>query len=54
MIDHVWRERLVLADRLISPGPGRRLGFGLTCGLVGLRRRVIGAAKAVKELVRRR
>jgi CelD/BcsL family acetyltransferase involved in cellulose biosynthesis len=54
MIDHVWRERLVLADRLISPGPGRRLGFGLTCGLEGLRRRVIGAAKAVKELVRRR
>ena len=53
MIDHVWRERLVLADRLISPGPGRRLGFGLMCEVEGLRRRVIGAAKAVKELASR-
>jgi hypothetical protein len=54
MIDHVWRERLLLADRLISPGPGRRLGFGLTCGAESLRRRVIGVGKTVKALVPRR
>jgi hypothetical protein len=54
MIDHVWRERLLLADRLISPGPGRRLGFGLTCGVESLRRRVIGVGKTVKALVPRR
>src|SRR5262249_3201808 len=54
MIDHVWRSRLRLADRLISPGPGRRLGFGLTCGAESLRRRVIGVGKTVKALVPRR
>jgi hypothetical protein len=53
MIDHVWRERRVLADRLISPGPGGSMGFALARALEGLRRCAIGGAKAVRDAVRR-
>jgi hypothetical protein len=53
MIDHVWRERLVLADRLICPGPKAFLRFGLACGLERVRRGAIGAAKAVRKKVQR-
>jgi hypothetical protein len=53
MIDHVWRERLVLADRLICPGPKASLRFGLACGLERVRRGAIGAAKAVRKKVQR-
>jgi CelD/BcsL family acetyltransferase involved in cellulose biosynthesis len=52
MIDHVWRERLVLADRLICPDPGGGLHFGLACWLEGLRRGAFEAAKAVRDVVR--
>ena len=54
MIDHVWRERLVLADRLVCVGPGRSLSFTLACGLEALRRAAIGSAKALRGLVRGR
>lgn len=54
MIDHVWRERLALADWLISPGPEQALSFGLARGLEQIRRRAIDAAKAVRELARRK
>jgi Acetyltransferase (GNAT) domain len=52
MIDHVWRERLVLADRLVCPDPGASLEFGLACALEGLRRGAIGVAKAVRNMAR--
>jgi hypothetical protein len=48
MIDRVWRERLALADRLISLGPERPFRFRLACALEGLRRRAIHAAKAMR------
>ncbi len=54
MIDHVWRERLSLADRLMSVGPGASLDFRLAGGLERLRRGAIAAAKAVRDLARRK
>jgi len=53
MIDHVWRERRVLADRLMSPGAGGSLRFALARRLEGLRRCALGGAKAVRNLARR-
>ena len=53
MIDHVWRERLALADRLIRVGPGNRAGFALACALETARRGAITAAKRARDLIRR-
>jgi len=48
MIDHIWRERLAVSDRLIgikrSAWP-----FTLACRLEGLRRSGIAAAKALRD-----
>jgi hypothetical protein len=54
MIDHVWRERLALADRLVSVGPARSFGFTLARTLETLRRAAIGGAKALRGLAKRR
>jgi CelD/BcsL family acetyltransferase involved in cellulose biosynthesis len=54
MIDHVWRERLALADRLICVGPGQGLRFALAYSLESLRRAAIAAAKALRDVIRRR
>ena len=51
MIDHIWRERLALADRLISVGP--TFGFGTARRLEHLRRGAISAAKALRDVIRR-
>jgi hypothetical protein len=53
MIDHVWRERLTLADRLISVGPDNR-AFALARRLECLRRAVLDSAKALRGLIKRR
>ena len=53
MIDHVWRERLALADRLMGVGPGHAGTFAVARMLEGLRRAAIGSAKALRDLVRR-
>jgi CelD/BcsL family acetyltransferase involved in cellulose biosynthesis len=45
MIDHIWRERLTLSDRLICVRPGASSCFALACRLESLRRRIIAAAK---------
>jgi CelD/BcsL family acetyltransferase involved in cellulose biosynthesis len=47
MIDHIWRERLALCDRLIALRPAPLL-FRLACRLETLRRGVIATAKAVR------
>jgi CelD/BcsL family acetyltransferase involved in cellulose biosynthesis len=52
MIDHLWRERLVLSDRMIELKPSPR--FGLVCCFEGLRRAAKDAAKAVRDRLRRR
>jgi len=52
MIDHVWRERLVVADRLINVGPGNRASFALARALEAARRAAVGAAKSLRDLIR--
>jgi hypothetical protein len=54
MIDHVWRERLVIADRLVRIGPGNAATFALACALEAARRIAIGGGKALRDLVRRK
>ena len=54
MIDHVWRERLMLADHLICPSSAASLPFGMPCTLEGRRRSVIGLTKGGGVLLRRR
>ena len=49
MIDHIWRERLTLADRLIGLGPGGTLRFRAASALEATRRSAIGAAKAIRD-----
>jgi CelD/BcsL family acetyltransferase involved in cellulose biosynthesis len=51
MINHLWRERLTLADHLaaVRPPPG---GFPLICRLETLRRSAIVAAKALRARLR--
>ena len=51
MIDHVWRERLPLADRLIELKPSSR--FMLVCCIETLQRAAIRTAKALRDRLRR-
>ena len=53
MIDHMWHERLALSDRLIAVKPSV-WPFGLVCRAEDLRRRIIDAAKALRERTRAR
>ena len=54
MIDHVWRERLALDDRLVRIGPDRSLAFAVACRLESLRRTAIASAKTLRDRMRRR
>ena len=49
MIDHIWRERLILADRLIGLEPATAFKFRAACGLEAARRSAMGAAKALRN-----
>jgi CelD/BcsL family acetyltransferase involved in cellulose biosynthesis len=51
MIDHLWRERLAMADLMIALRPGAR--FTLACRLETARRQAIAWARGVRDLVRR-
>jgi len=51
MIDHIWRERLTLTDRLVAATPDAP--FARARNLEGLRRTAIAAAKKMRDLVRR-
>lgn len=53
MIDHVWRERLALVDRLLCAGPARSYRFTLACALETARRIAIDGAKRLRGLIRR-
>jgi CelD/BcsL family acetyltransferase involved in cellulose biosynthesis len=53
MIDHVWRERLELSDRLIALRPSA-LPFSFARGLESLERYAFASAKAVRDRIRRR
>jgi CelD/BcsL family acetyltransferase involved in cellulose biosynthesis len=52
MIDHVWRERLVVADHLIAVGANAARNFALASSLERLRRTGIAAAKRLRDLLR--
>lgn len=47
MIDHLWRERLELSDRLIAVRPGLRWDFAWVCIIETARRGLIAIAKMV-------
>jgi CelD/BcsL family acetyltransferase involved in cellulose biosynthesis len=53
MIDHIWRERLVLADRFIRVGPDKAATFALACALEASRRAATASAKRLRDLLRR-
>jgi CelD/BcsL family acetyltransferase involved in cellulose biosynthesis len=53
MIDHVWRERLALSDRLIALRPSA-MPFSLACRFETLRRSAIVAAKTARDRIRGR
>jgi hypothetical protein len=53
MIDHIWRERLPLADRLIDVRPDAARSFGLACTMESLGRKAMDAAKIVRGALRR-
>jgi CelD/BcsL family acetyltransferase involved in cellulose biosynthesis len=48
MIDHIWRERLTIGDRLIRIGPSHTWRFAIACALEGSLRGVIKCAKAIR------
>jgi hypothetical protein len=52
MIDHIWRERLALGDRLIGVGAGAG-SFAAARTLEAMRRAGVTAAKALRDLLRR-
>jgi CelD/BcsL family acetyltransferase involved in cellulose biosynthesis len=54
MIDHIWRERLGLADRLVRLGPQRQLGFAVACTLERLRRTAFAGLKRLRDRARGR
>ena len=47
MMDHVWRERLTLADRLIAVAPGA--AFAAACRLETMRRGAIALARRLRD-----
>jgi CelD/BcsL family acetyltransferase involved in cellulose biosynthesis len=53
MINHIWRERLSLSDRLIALKPSA-VPFGMARGLESLRRHGIATAKSLRDRIRNR
>jgi hypothetical protein len=53
MIDHLWRERLELADFLIAPSNVSLSQFGVARHLESLRRTLISTAKNLRDGLRR-
>jgi hypothetical protein len=51
MIDHIWRERLDLGDRLIALRPPA-VPFAMLCSIESLRRHAIAVAKAALNRIR--
>jgi hypothetical protein len=51
MIDHLWRERIAMADLMIALQPGPR--FALACRLESVRRSAIAWARSARDFARR-
>jgi CelD/BcsL family acetyltransferase involved in cellulose biosynthesis len=54
MIDHIWRERLAVADVVARIGPDGRAGFTLACTLEAARRGAVAAAKRLRDSIKQR
>jgi CelD/BcsL family acetyltransferase involved in cellulose biosynthesis len=54
MIDHIWRERLGIADHLVQVRPHQRLRFAAAGTIERLCRAAIAGFKRLRALVRRR
>jgi CelD/BcsL family acetyltransferase involved in cellulose biosynthesis len=54
MIDHLWRERCTISDRLIAVKPPSFVPFALVCRLEALRRLGRSAARSLREHLRKR
>ena len=54
MIDHIWRERLVLADRLVSVDPEHNTAFRIACALEAARRAAVTSAKRLRTRLKRK
>lgn len=54
MIDHIWRERLALADHLMRLRPQRSFALVLVCVLEGARRTAAACLKRLRDLIHRR
>jgi CelD/BcsL family acetyltransferase involved in cellulose biosynthesis len=52
MIDHIWHERLALADFLVAPGAAALTQFRFARHLETLRRLVVSTAKTVRDRTR--
>ncbi len=50
LMDHLWRDRLAVADVMISVRPGGN--FALACRMEPMRRDAIAAARRVREVLR--
>jgi CelD/BcsL family acetyltransferase involved in cellulose biosynthesis len=53
MIDHIWREHVGLADRLVRLGPRGRFRFATAGALERLRHAAIASLKRLRDLARR-
>jgi CelD/BcsL family acetyltransferase involved in cellulose biosynthesis len=51
MIDHIWGERLVMADCLFVATPTAARAFALACACEAARRMLIGGAKGLRTFV---
>jgi hypothetical protein len=51
LMDHLWRDRLAMADMMISVGPGANFAFA--CRLESMRRDAIAMAHRMRDVLRR-
>ncbi len=51
LMDHLWRDRLAIADLMISVSPGAK--FALACRMESMRRDGIALARRMRDAVRR-
>jgi hypothetical protein len=54
LIDHIWRERCTMSDRLIAVKPDASVPFTLVCRIEAMRRLGRSAARMMLEHWRRR
>ena len=50
-MDHLWRDRLAMADVMIALGPDAN--FALACRMETMRRDAIAMARRVRDVLRR-